>query len=64
MLGKLGIKRYNLLKTSMGLKVADRRVVTVLGVVPVFITTRRAINKKEVHTRQLLYIVKELNGLS
>ena len=35
---------------------------TVLGVVPVFITTRRAIDKKEVHTRQLLYVVKELQG--
>ena len=62
MLGKLGIRGYNLLKTSMGLKVADRRVVTILGVVPVFITTKRAISKKGVHTRQLLYIVKELKG--
>ena len=37
-------------------------MVTVLGVVPVFITTRRAVNKQGVHTRQLLYIVKELKG--
>ena len=27
-----------------------------------FITTRRAINKKGVYTRQLLYIMKELKG--
>ena len=46
----------------MGLTVADKRVVTILGVVPVFITTRRAISKEVVHTRQLLYIVKELKG--
>ena len=31
MLNKLGIRRYNLLKTSVGLKVADMRVVTILG---------------------------------
>ena len=58
----MGIRRYNLLKTSVGLTVADKRVVTILGVVPVFITTRRAISKEGVHTRQLLYIVKELKG--
>ena len=46
----------------MGLKVADWWVVTILWVVPVFITTRRAIRKKGVHTRQLLYIVKEFKG--
>ena len=46
--------------TYVGLTVADKRVVTILGVVPVFITTRRAISKEGVHTRQLLYIVKEL----
>ena len=46
----------------MGLTVADKRVVTILGVVPVFITTRRAISKEGFHTRQLLYIVKELQG--
>ena len=62
MLDKLGIRRYHLLKTSVGLTVADKRVVTILGVVPVFITTRRAISKEGVHTRQLLYIVKELKG--
>ena len=62
MLDKLGIRRYNLLKTSVGLTVADKRVVTILGVVPVFITTRRAISKEGVHTRQLLYIVRELKG--
>ena len=64
MLGKLGIRGYNLLKTSIVLKMADRRVVTILGVVPVFITTRRAISKKGVYTRELQYIVKELKGLS
>ena len=62
MLAKLGIKRFNLLKTSVELTVADKRVVTILGVVPVFITTRRAISKEGFHTRQLLYIVKEMKG--
>ena len=62
MLDKLGIRRHHLLKTSVGLTVADKRVVTILEVVPVFITTRRAISKEGVHTRQLLYIVKELKG--
>ena len=50
------------MKTDLVLKVADKRVVTILGVVPVYITTRRAISKEGVHTRELLYIVKELNG--
>ena len=62
MLDKLGIRRHHLLKTSLVLTVADKRVVTILGVVPVYITTRRAISKEGVHTRQLLYIVKELKG--
>ena len=46
MLNKLGIIRYHLLKTSVGHTVADKRVMTILGVVPVFKTTRRAISKK------------------
>ena len=62
MLDKLGISRHHLLKTSVGFPVADKRVMKILGVVPVFITTRRAISKEGVHTRQLLYIVKELKG--
>ena len=37
-------------------------MVTILGVLPVYIMTRRAISKERVHTRQLLYIVKELKG--
>ena len=60
---KLRIKRRHLLNTDLVLKVADKRVVTILGVVPVYITTRRAISKEGVHTRQLLYIVKELKGM-
>ena len=60
MLDKLGIRRHHLLKTSLVLTVVDKRVVTILGVVPVYITMRRAISKEGVHTRQLLYIVKEL----
>ena len=62
MLDKLGLRCRHLLKTSLVLTVADKRVVTILGVVPVYITTRRAISKEGVHTRQLLYIVKELKG--
>ena len=51
MLDKLGIRRHHLLKTSLVLTVADKRVVTILGVVPVYIVTRRAISKEGVHLR-------------
>ena len=60
MLDQLGIKKRHLLKSSLILTVADNRVVTILGVVPVYITTRRAISKEGVHTRKFLYIFKEL----
>ena len=58
MMDQLGIKRRHLLKTSLVLTVADKRIVTILGVVLVYIMTRRAISKEGVHTRQLLYFVK------
>ena len=62
MLKRLGIMKFHLFKTEVALTVADKRVMTILGVMPVNITVRRAGSEELAHTKQLLYFVKELRG--
>ena len=58
MLGKLGINRTELLKTNVDLYVADKRKLTILGVVPVIITAKKAFSLETVQTHEFMYVVE------
>ena len=62
MLGKLGIKRTDLLSTNVDLYVADKRKLTILGVVPVVITAKKAFSMETVQTHEFMYVVEELRA--
>ena len=59
MLKRLGVPAKHLLPTALELRAANGVPLTVLGVIPVFIN----IDDSNVQTRELLYIVKELQSL-
>ena len=60
MLKRLGVPAKHLLPTALELKAANGvPLTTVLGVIPVLINT----DDSNVQTRELLYIVKELQSL-
>ena len=59
MLKRLGVPAKHLLPTALELRAANGVPLTVLGVVPVLINT----DDSNVQTRELLYIVKELQSL-
>ena len=59
-LPKLGILKSDLLRTRVDLYVADKRKMTILGVIPIIITVGDNVSGKVMQTRELLYVVKEL----
>ena len=59
MLKRLGVPAKHLLPTALELRAANGVPLTVLGVIPVLINT----DDSNVQTRELLYIVKELQSL-
>ena len=59
MLGKLGIKRTELLRTNVDLYVADKRKLTILGVVSVVIPANKALSMETVQTHEFMYVVED-----
>ena len=59
-LPKLGIQKSDLLRTRVDLYVADKRKLTILGVIPVIITVGGNVSGRVMQTRELLYVVKDL----
>ena len=59
-LGMLGIKRRHLFPTSVILRTANRKVLTVLGIVPVQVETISADRETRVKVNTMLYVVEEL----
>ena len=62
-LQSMGVEQTDLLKTDVCLYAADRRKLSILGVLPVVVTSRKAVTGELVEIRGLLYIVDELGKL-
>ena len=60
LIGKLGVKRSDLLESSMTLRVADGRRLSVVGAIPVIINT---LGPYQARTKQMLHFVSELKNL-
>ena len=61
-LGILGIRKRHLFQTNVILRTANRKTMTVLGVVPVEIETMSADMETRVKTHTILYVVEELKS--
>ena len=59
-LNALKVSKADLLGTDVCLYAADRKKLSIRGVLPVLVSSRRAGNGERVETNQLLYIVEEL----
>ena len=62
-LQSLGVDKKELLGTEVNLYAADRKRLTILGVLPVIVASRKAGTGELVEVRELLYIVEELGRL-
>ena len=62
-LHSMGVTQQDLLQTDVCLYAANRKKLSILGMLPVIVSSKRVGTGELVETRQLLYIVEELDKL-